>query len=335
MNSMERTIAAVTFGKPDRVPVMPQVFGHSAVLSGATLEDYIRNGEILAECQLKALKHYNTDAVFAVMDVNVETEALGSVLNFNKNNYATIETFALSNSDDFSSLKLPDPKKDGRMPQMLKALRLMKLELGDTVPIIGCVLGPLTLVIQLLGAEQALFLSIDEPDKFMHLLDFAADVAICFGIAQLEAGAHLPVIFDPSASPAMVPHQFFREFEMPRLTRLFSELKKAGSALNWLHIAGPTESIMPYYKAIGVNIANIDYYVSAQTAIELLPDTCVNGNIASLDFVEAEPGKIDTSSRILLSQFKGHGGFILSSGCEIPPEAKSENIAALVQAVQQ
>ena len=75
MNSLERIAAAVAFEESDRVPVIAQVFGHAAVMSGVSLKAYLRDGELLAQCQIKALEKYGYDAVFAVMDVNVETEA--------------------------------------------------------------------------------------------------------------------------------------------------------------------------------------------------------------------------------------------------------------------
>ncbi|RNC27956.1 MAG: Uroporphyrinogen decarboxylase [Candidatus Dichloromethanomonas elyunquensis] len=334
MNSLELTLAAVTFRQANRVPVMPQVFGHAATFAGAALEDYIKDGEVLASCQLTAQKYYGYDVVFSVMDVNVETEAIGSVLKYNRNDYATIERYALSVKDDFDRLELPDPEKAGRMPQMLKALKIMKRYLNNTVPIIGCVLGPMTLATQLLGMEEALFLAVDHPERFMQLLDYTTNVLIRFGTTQLKAGAHLPVVFEPSASPAVVPHQFFREFELPQLTKLFTALKKAGAVFNWLHIAGPTQPILPYYQQIGVDIANIDYYVSANEAIQLLGDVCVSGNIKPLDFVETSAAEIEKISKKLIDDFETRGGLILSSGCEIPPEAKAENIAALVGAVQ-
>jgi uroporphyrinogen decarboxylase len=38
--------------------------------------------------------------------------------------------------------------------------------------------------------------------------------------------------------------------------------------------------------------------------------------------------------RRLAALFEARGGFILSSGCEIPLEARPENVAAMVAAVQ-
>ncbi len=84
MNSLERVSAAVNFRQTDRVPVIAQVFGHAATLSGVPVSDYVRDGGTLAKCQLQALKRYGYDAVFSVMDVSVETEAAGSVLRYPK-----------------------------------------------------------------------------------------------------------------------------------------------------------------------------------------------------------------------------------------------------------
>jgi uroporphyrinogen-III decarboxylase len=160
MNSLERIQAPVRFEKPDRVPVIAQVFGHAAVLAGVPLDRYVRSGESLARCQTEALEHYGYDAVFALMDVNVETEAMGSVLTYRPNSYPVVKSYVVS---------------------------------------------------------------------------------------KMEAGAHLPIVFDPSASPAVVPYQFFRELEAPRLRRVFDSFRKAGSAANWLHIAGPADPILPLH----------------------------------------------------------------------------------------
>jgi uroporphyrinogen decarboxylase len=334
MNSRERIMTAVAFGRPDRVPVIAQVFGHAAAVAGVPLERYIRDGELLARCQLEALERYRYDAVFTVMDVNVETEAMGSLLKYRRNQYSTIDACALSREVDPGTLTPPDPEKDGRMPEILQALRILHRELGNEVLITGCVMGPLTLTMLLLGPEPALYLAIDEPERFGRLLDFSTDVGIRFGAAQIRAGAHLPVVFDPAASPAVIPRQFFRELALPRLKRLFTALKDAGAAANWLHIAGPAEPILACFPDAGVDIANFDYYIAPQAARAALPATCLDGNIKSLSFVEAGADDIAAEADSLLAAFAGRGGYILSSGCEIPPESKPENVAALVAAAR-
>ena len=95
MNSAERIKAAVNFQPADRVPVIAQVFGHAATVAGVALGEYVRNGELLARCQLQALKRYDYDAVFALMDTSVETEAVGSVLTYRADQYPSVENLCV------------------------------------------------------------------------------------------------------------------------------------------------------------------------------------------------------------------------------------------------
>jgi len=335
MNSIERIKATVHFETTDRVPVIAQVFGYAATLAGADLRDYVQDGDLLARCQIQALDRYDYDAVFALMDVSVETEAAGSKLNYRANQYPDIKSYALSNSADIKGLSTPNPHKAARMPELLKAVKRLRQEVGDDVLVVGCVLGPMTLATQLLGMEKTLYLAIDTPEQFSDLMNFATEVVIGFGIAQVDSGAHLPIVFDPSSSPDVIPPQFYREFVLPHLEQLFSAFKQAGAVANWLHTAGPTESVLPFYPLAGVDIANFDYCVEPSDALQAVPQTCLDGNIKPLSFVEQTPETIADESSRLLERFNHRGGFILSSGCEIPPESKPENIAAMVSATRE
>ena len=83
-----------------------------------------------------------------------------------------------------------------------------------------------------------------------------------------------------------------------------------------------------------MDIANFDYSVNPLEAQQAIPQTCLNGNIKSLSFIEKTPEAIAEESSGLLDRFADRGGFILSSGCEIPPESKPENVAAMVLATR-
>lgn len=333
MNSLERVIAAVNFQPSDRPPVIAQLLGHTAVVEGYSIQEYILDGKLVAECQMKALKRYRHDAVFAAMDLTVEAEALGCRLCYHAHDYATIEQYALTEDDSFEHLSLPDPEQAGRMPQILLAVRALRQMTEDQVPVVGFTVGPMTLVSQLLGIEKALFLAIDAPDRFEKLLDFSAQTILHFGLCQLNAGAHLVLVFDPAATPNVVPPSFFRTYELPRLKMLFSAFKKKGSIANWLHIAGPVHKILPLYKEAGTDIANFDYCVSAEEAMAAAPDICLDGNIKPLSFLVGPASEIQERSSMLVKLFQNRGGFILSSGCEIPPASPPEHVHAMTNVV--
>jgi uroporphyrinogen decarboxylase len=333
MKSLERIQATLRFEHADRLPVIAQVFGHTAVMAGKTIRDYVTSGSELADCQIRALQRYGYDAVFAVMDVNIETEAMGSRLVYRSHDYPYVLEHVFSKTANLDAFSIPDPSSAGRMPEILEALRIMRRETGDEVLVVGCVLGPMTLATQLAGMEEALYLEIDDPASFERLLDFSARVAVGFGAAQVEAGAHTVLVFDPSASMAVIPASFFREFELPRLNKIFKAFQAAGASAGWLHIAGPLGPVLALSGQTGADIFNFDYCVDpndvlAQSGARL----CFNGNIKSLDFETAQPEDILKESVRLRGLFSSRGGFILSSGCEIPPGSKPENIAALVSA---
>lgn len=335
MNSIERIQAAVTFCKPDRTPVIGQVFGHAAVINGQNLRSYVTSGVIAAECQLRALNQYGYDAVFALFDTCVEAEAAGCRLLYRENLYPAVQTHLLTPRSNLEAAAVPDPFQAGRMPEILAALRILRRETWGKTLVVGCVIGPMTLAAQLLDLETALFTAVDHPERFERVLDYAVEIISAFGRAQVEAGAHLPLVFDPAASPEVVPPAFFREFILPRYRRIFATLKNAGAVFNWLHIAGRVLPILPYYREMGVDIGNFDYCVHPVQAAEAAPLLCLDGNLKSATFITSEPQAIREESRQIIALFADRGGFILSSGCEIPPESNPDNITALVAAARE
>ena len=94
------------------------------------------------------------------------------------------------------------------------------------------------------------------------------------------------------------------------------------------------QSILPYFPEAGVTLANFDYCVRPAEAGQMLPQTCLDGNIKPLSFIDASPGEIEAEATALLEYFRTRRGFILSSGCEIPPEACPDNIAAMIEAAR-
>lgn len=332
MNHLDRLAATIKFKKTDRPPVAGPVFGHAAHLSGLPLHRYLQSGRLLADAQISAHNHYGYDITFAFFDVNVETEAMGAVLHFREHDYPYVQQGAFSPDTDFLSLAVPDLSRAGRIPELLEGVRLLRARFANSVPVAGLVLGPFNLACQLIGMEDTLYLAVDDPKAFTALLDFATEFCIAYGIAQIEAGVHLPIIFDVSASPEIIPAGFFREFELPRLKRVFSRFKAAGAIANWLFITGDIKSILHYFPVIGVDIANFDYCVPPDAVKHSLPHTCVNGNVKPLLFEHGTPEEIDRAARELLTQFSRRKGFILSAGCEIPLRARPDTIQALVKA---
>ena len=122
-------------------------------------------------------------------------------------------------------------------------------------------------------------------------------------------------MFDPPPPPAVIPSQFFREFELPRLKRLFAAFKSAGALPGWLRIAGPAETIYPFYPEAGSG--SVDPLRTQQ----FLPATCLDGNLKETALFRRSNGRARRVSQAF-GDVRARSSFILSSGCEIPPESK-------------
>lgn len=92
--------------------------------------------------------------------------------------------------------------------------------------------------------------------------------------------------------------------------------------------------ILSYYPRMGVELANIDFCVDPAEAMQCLPKVAINGNIKPLSFIDETAEDIYLTAATMQDAFKDRRGYILSPGCEMPLEAKPENIAAMVMAVQ-
>jgi len=63
-------------------------------------------------------------------------------------------------------------------------------------------------------------------------------------------------------------------------------------------------------------------------------DVGLQGNLAPALLSEAAPETVAAESSRLLEAMRGRNGYIFNLGHGVPPEAKLENIAALVETVR-
>lgn len=330
MNGLELVRRAAAFEPVERTPVVPQIFAYAGKQNRVAVDRYVSDGEAQAECQIAEWRKLGHDAVFAFMGLGLEAEVLGAGLAYHEDRYPDVVSHPVASSSWLNDLALPDPRSDGRIPELLRSAEILRDRAQDQAAVVGVVAGPLTTVTQLLGAAAALECAIDEPEIFAQLLDVSAECAVRIGSALVDHGAHIPLIFDPSATPEVVPPQVFREYEMPNLRKIAESLRAEGAEAVWLHIAGDVRPILKYYGQIGIDLCNFDYCVPAQDIVNDFPEICVDGNIKPFLFIGHDADTVAKEADALIELFAPRGGFILSSGCEIPPESTTETVAALV-----
>ena len=102
-------------------------------------------------------------------------EAMGSKIKYSDYNIAQLETPAISSLDEVDKLKLINVDEDGRLPIILKGLKMVKERLGDKVPVSGTVTGPFTVASMLVGTENLLKGMVKQPDKVLQMMDIITE----------------------------------------------------------------------------------------------------------------------------------------------------------------
>jgi uroporphyrinogen decarboxylase len=338
MTGRERIETVLASGIPDRVPVFPNIHFGTARFGGYTIKEFATDGKKNAACLIGAYQEFGYDGVQVGSDVTIEGEAVGSRVGFPPDNIpAVVEPFLLEPRID--RLKMPDPRRDGRMPVLLESTRIAAKEVGERAFVVSTVMGPLNCAGQIRGVENLMLDFYDRPEFVEELLDFAVEVGSAYGRAQVDAGAQGILIGEALASPSMISPAFFKKFIRERERRLIQALRASGAKNTILHICGDIRRILADCAKTGTNLIDVDWMVDMGELIQneevRNARITARGNLNPAGvLLSRNPEDVIRESRRLIAANKTSGRFILSAGCNMSPASVPENLRAMVKAVE-
>lgn len=137
MNSLERVRAVIAGKIPDRVPVCLHNFMLAAREADVPVEKYRSEPEMIAKVHLQALEKYGHDCLLIDTDTTMMAESMGAKSAYAPNEPGRIVAPAIQSLAKVGRLKVVDPEKDGRIPAILEAVRLLAKQVGREVAIRG------------------------------------------------------------------------------------------------------------------------------------------------------------------------------------------------------
>lgn len=339
MTSRERVARVLAGGLPDRVPVLMQNFQNTAFLAGLSLREFCQSGELMADAQYAAWERFKYDVVDLENGTAAMAEACGCEVEYPLNGPPSVLKPALTSLDDLDGLRPVDPTRDGRLPELLKATRLMRERLAGRACIVGeADQGPFDLAALLLGMESWLVvLMTPEQRAGAHrLLEYATEQVLRLALAQSAAGADFTEIGDPLGGPDVCSPGVYREFAFPYERQLAAELNAHGVPLI-LHMCGDATLIITEMAATGAPMLEVDYKIDAgrcRAATENGP--VLVGNVdPSAVMALGTPEQVVAKSRQAIERLGPRGRFILSPGCTLPATTPPENTAAMMAAASE
>jgi uroporphyrinogen decarboxylase len=337
MTKRQRVETVYGMRTADRIPFAPAIYEHKGALIGRSPSEICRNPEFLYAGLSRELQTYDPDMLVIGIDVyNVEAEALGcKVVYFeDSNDVPAIVEPIIDGHAGLEKLGVPDPTSQGRMPLYLEVAQRLAREIGEEIILRGAVTGPYSMAAELIGAEQFVILTVEDPEFAREAVEFCARVTVEFGKAFLRCGVE-PIIFDSRATPTLASPRIVKQLVMPVYREyVLPELKAAGGRFLPLIIGGNTTSIIDDLIATGATQFLSDYPANLNKwcAKARAAGVPLRANVDALLVNRGPASEIRRQALRILKDFRDQPGFLLGCGI-VDYQGKRENVMAIHQAI--
>lgn len=305
---------------------LPLLSFPSASLIGADVYEITHDAAVQTEGILAIASHTNAAAAVCMMDLSVEAEAFGCTLSCSRNEVPTVTDILISDEDQALALAIPEIGA-ARTGLYIKAAADAKARITDR-PVLAGMIGPFSLVGRLMDVTEALVNCIADEDFVYAALEKVTPFLISYAKAYKDAGIDGIIMAEPLAgllSPAQE-----KEFSAPFVRRIIDAIQD-DSFIVIYHNCGPNIPLMTqsFYEN-GASAYHFGDAVDLAEMLEKMPsDKPVCGNISPAgEFLGGTPESMQAAVRHLILECGKYPNFVLSSGCDIPPAAKWENIHA-------
>jgi uroporphyrinogen decarboxylase len=252
---------------------------------------------------------------------------------FSEDEIPTVVGALITSPEDAQTLTVPEVSA-ARCPQYLNAIRRAK-ELITDRPVLAGVIGPFSLTGRLMDVSEAMMNCYVEPDMVHVTLEKTTEFLIRYINAYKEAGADGIVMAEPLAgmlSPAMAD-----EFSSSYVARII-EATQSDEFIVIYHNCGDNVSLMSEsIRSTGAAAYHFGNAVRLADMLEKMPaDTPVMGNVDPAGQLRGgTPASVREETLRIMEECSSYPNFVISSGCDIPPDAPWENIDAFFAAAKE
>jgi uroporphyrinogen decarboxylase len=343
MTSAERMGAVMRGEKPDRVPVIPFVFGHTALMCGQPLARVYDDAAQSFRCQVLCQEMYGYDGGPLYAYASAGGWEFGGEVEFPTKKYSgapVVTRTPVQDEDDALALRAPDDiTTAGALPI---ALELARRQAAHDMPVTLQIGSPFTWAGSIIGEDRMMRWMLKKPALVHHVLDQVSDFVIRVAEHYAgEFGAENLTAFHGAATESnkLISPKQFESFVLPYYQRINERVIDLGVPSFFIHICGEQNRNLEYWQQVPVperSILSFGREVDLRTAMALFPKQIIAGNVDPTLIQEGRPEDVLAQARECLETAKGHtGGYVLMAGCDVPPLAPPVNVFQLVKAARE
>lgn len=314
-----------------RKKALPLLSYPSIQIMGISVRDLISDSRKQAEGMRMIAERTDAAASVSMMDLSVEAECFGSAIRFSGGEVPNVVGGIVSSMEEARKLEVPKVGT-GRTGIDIEAIREAAATITDR-PVFAGVIGPFSLAGRLMDVSQAMLNCYDDPDMVKLLLDKATAFITEYGRAFKAAGANGIVMAEPLAgvlSPALS-----EEFSCTYVKQIVDAVQDENFIVVYHNCGNATIRMADAILATGAAAFHFGNAIKMSGMMPHIPaGIFAMGNVDPAgQFRNGTPASIYEATMAVLNECSAYPNFIISSGCDIPPLSKWENIDAFFKAV--
>jgi uroporphyrinogen-III decarboxylase len=370
MTGIERIQAAIRCEKPDRVPIVPMIGFFCARYKGVPIVEYVNDQDLARDLLIQVFNEFGPwDAVYASTAVTDFAFALtlpmrlrlpgrelppDTIWQFDEMPLLEVEDYDFAIEHGYEALAARifprvrphmDPSK---FPQYMEQF------FGQTIKD--------TLIWESMGVHAFSGVAISPPLDFFSmgrsLKEFSFDLhrrpekvlaaieAITPGLIQTAIGGQMAIrqatqwgflcnfIGATRGSGTFISPKTFEKFVWPSIRQIALALLEVG-VTPLFHFDSDWTPMLEFFKDLpkGTCVLELDSVTDIFKAKQVLAGhMCLMGDVPAALLKLGTPDEVRAYVRRLCEEVGDGGGYILSTGCECPVDAKPENVRAMIEA---
>jgi len=293
-------------------------------------KELVQTPELACEVTLQPVDILDVDAAIIFSDILVVPEAMGL-------SYELIESKGplfpktIEDGKDVEDIRVAEGPE---LQYVYDAIKLVKRELNNRIPLIGFAGAPWTLLSYMVEGQgsktfaKARRFLYQQPEAAHSLLDKIADSTINYLKLQVEAGADILQVFDSWAG--VLSAEQYRVFGIPYLEKICNAIDEVPLII---FPKGANYSFEEL-KGLSANVVSLDWNASAED-VRVLQSAgkAVQGNFDPAGLY-ASKDEIVMNTKAMLALF-GPKGHIANLGHGVYPDTPLDNVKCFIDTVKE
>jgi len=306
---------------------------YMAVRNKVTFMELCKTPELACEVTVTAREALNADAAILFADLLPILEPMGIDLEYVKGEGPVIhnplqEPGAVNRLTALESVDVLD--------YVFQAVKLIRAELPDNIPLLGFAGAPFTLASYCIeggGSKNYIHtktLMYNDSGAWNDLMSKLVDSVIIYLKAQIAAGCQAVQVFDSWAG-CLSPTDY-KTYVLPHTKRLIDAVKSDAPVINFL-TGNP--ALLPLQREAGGTVMGVDWRIELDKAWDILgAEFAIQGNMDPVS-IYAELPVLKQRIKAVLDAAGGRPGHIFNLGHGVMPDMNPDHVKAVVEYVHE